>query len=255
MLLHDLALLGRERAALGEDRGRHADLAERMEERRVAEVAKHVVAEPEALAERDRVRRDAALMVLVIAVTRLDHRGELRDRRQVRVVELAVQAHRADRRCTHAGEDADELTLVVGEPVRLGPRDQQQPDGFRGRAQRLNEERAVAPLAHPRPGRLGRLLGIGELDRPAGLERDHEVARRRLRERELPRPPAGGITGELEGLAAGVQVDRRRRCADRGHERVGEQLDDVLHPPLAVDLDTGAVEIDESLRETARARV
>jgi len=146
VLLDDLAFLGRERAALREDRRRHADLAERMEQRRVAEVAKHVVAQPEALAERDRVRRDAALMILVIAVAGLDHRGELRDRRQICVIELEIQAHRADGRGTHPGEDPDELALVVGEPVGLGPRDQQEPHGFGRGAERLHEQSAVAPL-------------------------------------------------------------------------------------------------------------
>ena len=43
MLLHDLFLVGRERAGLRQDRGGHANLPERVEERRVAQVTQLVV--------------------------------------------------------------------------------------------------------------------------------------------------------------------------------------------------------------------
>ena len=180
MLLHDLALLGSERPALREDRGRHADLAERVEQRRVAKVAEGVVIQAEPFAERDGVRGDAPLVVLVVAVPGLDHRGELRDRRQVGVVELQVQAHRADRRGAHAREHADELALVVGEPVRLLPGHHQHADRLGRGAQRLHEERAVSPLAHARAHRLGGVLRVGDLERLARAGRRHGPGQRIL---------------------------------------------------------------------------
>src|SRR5207245_3717182 len=72
VLLHDLLLLGRERSGLRKDRGGHADLAERVEERRVPEISELVLAHPETLADGDRVRRDLALVVLAVVVARDD---------------------------------------------------------------------------------------------------------------------------------------------------------------------------------------
>src|SRR4029078_7425792 len=57
-LLHDLPLLLSERPALREDRRGHADLAERVEQRAVAEIAQRGVLETDALADRDRIRRE-----------------------------------------------------------------------------------------------------------------------------------------------------------------------------------------------------
>ena len=165
MLLHDLPLLRRERSTLREDRRRDADLPERVEQRCVPQVAERGVVEAEALAQADRVGGYPPLVILVIPVARLDHRRELRDRRQVGVVELQVQAHRADGRRTHAREHADELALVVGEPVRLVPRHHEHPDRLGRRAQRLDVQRAVPPLAHSRSRRFGDLLRVGDLER------------------------------------------------------------------------------------------
>src|SRR5207253_9866236 len=125
MLLHDLLLLGRERSGLREDRSGHADLAERVEERRVSEVSELVLAHLETLADGDRVRRDLALMVLAVVVARDDRGHEGGDRREVGLVELAIEADRPHRRRSDAREDADELALLVGEHVRVVPGDEE----------------------------------------------------------------------------------------------------------------------------------
>jgi len=86
VLLHDLFLFGREGARLRQDRGGYADLAERMEEGRVPQVPELMLAHVEALAHRDRVRCDLALMVLAVVVARHDRGHERRDRREVGLV-------------------------------------------------------------------------------------------------------------------------------------------------------------------------
>ena len=96
VLAHDRDLLGRERTVLAKDRGRDADLAERMEQRRVPKIALLLRPQANALAQRKRVRGDAALMVLAIVVAGLDRGGERRDRREVGIVELAVEPDASD---------------------------------------------------------------------------------------------------------------------------------------------------------------
>src|SRR5439155_20712174 len=98
MFLDDSALVGRERSSLREDGARDRDLADRMEERRVSQVTLLGLAESEPLAEGDRVRRHAPLVVFAVLVACFDRRGERADRGEVRVVELVVQLDAADLR-------------------------------------------------------------------------------------------------------------------------------------------------------------
>jgi len=77
-----------------------------VEQRRVAQVAQLVLAHVETLAHGDRVRRDLPLVILAVVVARDDRGHERRDRRQVGLVEFAVEADRAHRRRTDAREDA-----------------------------------------------------------------------------------------------------------------------------------------------------
>ena len=132
VLLHDLLLFGCQRSGLREDRGRHADLPEGVEERRVAQVAELILRELQPLAHRHGIRGDLALVVFAIVVARDNRRHERGYGREVRVVQLSIEADRADRRRTDAREDADELALVIGHEVRLVPGDKEHSDGLVG---------------------------------------------------------------------------------------------------------------------------
>src|ERR671936_1181077 len=121
MLLDHRPLVGRERTALREDRGWDRDLPDGVEERCVAEIAKLILAETETLAEGDRVRGDAALMILAVLIARFDRRGQRADRREVRVLELAVQLQPTDLPGTDARDDAEQLALLRRDRVDLAP--------------------------------------------------------------------------------------------------------------------------------------
>ena len=176
MLLHDLLLFGRERAGLREDRGRHADLAERVEERGVSQIAELVLAHLETLADGHRVRRDLPLVIFAVVIARDDRRHERRDRGEIRLVELAVETDRPHRRRTDTREDADELALLVGEDMRLTPGDEENADRLIGRAQRVHEEGLVTEALEELLRELRRVRASRERDRLAALE--HAADRR-----------------------------------------------------------------------------
>ena len=69
-------LIGRERAILAKDGRGNADLPERVEERRVPEIAQFVRSQVHAFAESEGVRRDSPLMVLAVVVPCLDRRRQ-----------------------------------------------------------------------------------------------------------------------------------------------------------------------------------
>ena len=217
VLLHDLLLFGRQRSGLRQNCGRDADLAERVEERRVPEVAELVLAQLEALADGDRIRRDLALVVLAVVVARHDRGHERRDGREVRLVELPVQADRAHRRRADAREDPDELALLVGEHMRLVPRDEEHADGLIGGTQRVHEEGFVSEPLEELARVLGRVGAARERHRLAGVEHAR-YHRRALRERENIARRLSGGEREVKRVAALVDVDG-------GHVRL-EEVDD-----------------------------
>ena len=254
VLLHDLALLDRQRTGLREDRRGHADLAERVEERGIPQVAQLGVGEVQALADGDRVLRDLALVILAVVVPGDDRRHERRDRRQVRVVQLAVQADRADRRSADAGEDADELAIFVGEGMRLAPGDEEHADVLVRRAQWMHEKRLVAEALEELARALGRLGSARKRERLRGLE-DLGDGRGGLWQRQhvargLPRGER-----EFEVVAALVEIDRADLGLHEVHDRLGEDLRHLGELGLLGDREADAVELKKASRERGRAVV
>src|SRR5262249_60731326 len=90
--LDDLALLGRERARLGEDRGRDPDLADVVQDRRVLELALSPRAEPERAAEVERDLGDLPHVLRRVGVLDLEGVGERLAGGAVARLELLVQA-------------------------------------------------------------------------------------------------------------------------------------------------------------------
>ena len=243
VLLDDLPLLRGELPRLRDDRRRDADLAERLEERGVTQVAHLIFGEAEPLPERDGVRGEAALVVLAVLVARLDHRRKRRHGRQVRLVELAVETDAVDRRRADPGEDADELALLVGERVRLLPGDEEHADRFVAGAQRLHEhgfavealERGARALGHDRGlAVLDGATAEDRRDRGGALRQAHEVGRRLACRRR-----------ELELVAALVEIHRRGRRAERGLDLVRDLRDERVELALRRQLETDAVEVAE----------
>src|SRR5439155_9800326 len=219
-----------------------------------AQIAELRLEEAQALADGDGVRGDLALMVLAIVIARDDRGHERGDRRQVRVIQLAVEADRADRGRADPREDADELALLVGERVRLAPGDEKDADGLVGGAQRVEEQGFVPEALEQLLRRLGRLRASGERDRLAGFEgAAHEAPV--LRQGEDVARRGAGREGELERIAALVEVDRGDRRLQQIDDGFREKPRDVGELRPLRDRETDAVKVEEAPRQGRGALV
>src|SRR5881397_3145599 len=254
VLLHDLFFFGRQRSGFRQDRGGHADLAERVEERGVAQIAELVLAHLETLAHRDRVRRDLALVILAIVVARHDRGHERRDGREVRLIEFAVEADRAHRRRADSREDADELALLVGEHVLLTPGDEEDPDRLVSRAQRVHQERLVAEAFEQLSGRFRCVRATRERNGHAGVEhtRDHRGG---LRQCEHIARRLSGREREVERVAALVDVHGGDGRLEQVDHRFSDELRDVDELGLLRDREADPVQIEEPARKRRGAVV
>ena len=91
-----------------------------------------------------------------------DRGHEGRDRREIRVIELAIEADRANGRRTDAREDADELALFVAHRVRLPPGDEENAHVLIRGAQRVDEHRLVPESLEQPLGAFGRGRARGD---------------------------------------------------------------------------------------------
>src|SRR5262249_53818112 len=130
-----------------------------------------VLAEAETLAERHRVGRDAALVILAVLVARLDRRGERADRGEIRVVELVIELDAAHLRRARPADDPEQLALLVGGDMQLAPGDDRDADEPVRRAQREHIGALVAEALETLAGGLRLALAVVHLYRLAA--RDH----------------------------------------------------------------------------------
>src|SRR5712691_12200487 len=101
----------------------------------------------DALAKRERIRRDAPLVIFAVVVAGLDRRRQGGDGREVRVVELAVQTDAADRRRTEARAHADQLVLFTRDDVVRLPGHEENADELVGKTKWLEQHALVTETA------------------------------------------------------------------------------------------------------------
>ena len=115
MGIHLLPLLGAKRTGLAQQLARHADLADVVQQRAVAQPVELGPADAHPPADRNREVGDLVGVVGGVGVLQLDRVGEHAERGQEGALELVDELAAVDRRAELAGDDVGEQQVVVGE--------------------------------------------------------------------------------------------------------------------------------------------